>query len=375
MPSRIVRFIVIVQMLMFLSHWFLYETWNYFFEISRTGGSHASLALKITMAVLSVSFVTASLLAFRYFNIFVRVLYIIAAVWLGMLNYFFFAGCAAWIVAGLSVLAGLHWQPRGMGIAIFGSALLIGFCGIVNAAWTRVTRITVRLPNLPGAWRGRVAALVSDMHLGHVRNYSFIKRVVRMLTSLRPDIVFIVGDLFDGTKANIDRLVPPWSHLQPPHGIFFTTGNHEEFSDRTKYLDALSRVGVRVLNNEKVTIDGLQIVGIHYRESVNPQLFRSILRRASLDSGRASILLTHAPDRPAVAEEEGVSLQLSGHTHGGQFLPYTWIASRVYGRFVHGLSRIGNLLVFTNWGAGTWGAPMRVGTKPEIVLIRFESSD
>jgi hypothetical protein len=134
-------------------------------------------------------------------------------------------------------------------------------------------------------------------------------------------------------------------------------------------------VGVRVLNNEKVTIDGLQIVGIHYRESVNPQLFRSILRRASLDSGRASILLTHAPDRPAVAEEEGVSLQLSGHTHGGQFLPYTWIASRVYGRFVHGLSRIGNLLVFTNWGAGTWGAPMRVGTKPEIVLIRFESSD
>ena len=183
MPSRIVRFIIIVQMLMFLSHWFLYETWTYFFEISRTGGSHGSLALKTAMAVLSVSFVTASLLAFRYFNIFVRVLYTIAAVWLGMLNYFFFAACAAWIVAGVSVLSGLHWQPRDMAVAIFGSALLIGFCGIINASWTRVTRMTIRLPNLPRAWRGRVAAVVSDTHLGHVRNYSFIKRITRMLAT------------------------------------------------------------------------------------------------------------------------------------------------------------------------------------------------
>jgi hypothetical protein len=134
-------------------------------------------------------------------------------------------------------------------------------------------------------------------------------------------------------------------------------------------------VGIRILSNEMITLDGLQIVGMHYRESANPQLFRSILKQADLDPRRASILLTHAPDRPAIAEEEGISLQLSGHTHGGQFLPYTWVASRAYGRLVHGLNRLGKMWVFTTWGAGTWGPPLRVATKPEIVLIRFESAD
>jgi predicted MPP superfamily phosphohydrolase len=73
-----------------------------------------------------------------------------------------------------------------------------------------------------------------------------------------------------------------------------------------------------------------------------------------------------------IAEAEGVSLQLSGHTHGGQFFPYTWIARRVWGKFVHGLQQLGNLRVFISYGAGTWGPPMRVGTFPEIVLIKFE---
>jgi predicted MPP superfamily phosphohydrolase len=91
-----------------------------------------------------------------------------------------------------------------------------------------------------------------------------------------------------------------------------------------------------------------------------------------IDRDRASLLLLHAPVRLAIAEEEGVSLQLSGHTHGGQFFPYTLVARRVWGKFIHGLQRVGNLQVFTSYGAGTWGPPLRVGTRPEIVLITFE---
>jgi hypothetical protein len=372
--SRILTFVIIMQSMLFLGHWFLYETWIRFWGMPQND-PHGLLALQIIMTALSVSFVTASLLAFRYAHVLVRVYYTCAAVWLGMLTYFFFAACAAWIAAGASGIAGLHWQRRQVAIVLFGLALVASLYGIVNAAWTRVTRITVRLANLPEAWRGRVAALVSDLHLGHVRNYSFVQRIVRMLAHLQPDIVFIDGDLFDGTKADIDRLAQPWSQLHVPLGTCFVTGNHEEFFDRGKYLDALKRVGIRILSNEMITLDGLQIVGMHYRESANPQLFRSILKQADLDPRRASILLTHAPDRPAIAEEEGISLQLSGHTHGGQFLPYTWIASRAYGRLVHGLNRLGKMWVFTTWGAGTWGPPLRIATKPEIVLIRFESAD
>jgi uncharacterized protein len=100
-------------------------------------------------------------------------------------------------------------------------------------------------------------------------------------------------------------------------------------------------------------------------------VFREILRNAKLDSNHASILLTHAPNQLTIAEEEKIGLLLAGHTHGGQFFPFTWITSRVYGPFVHGLRRLGNLQVFTSYGVGTWGPPLRVGTTPEIVLITF----
>jgi predicted MPP superfamily phosphohydrolase len=148
-------------------------------------------------------------------------------------------------------------------------------------------------------------------------------------------------------------------------------GNHEQFGDDTKYLRAISETGVRVLSNEKVEAEGLQIVGVPYRHATHDEHFRSVLAGIGVDRERASILLTHAPDRPWIAEQAGISLQLSGHTHVGQFYPWTWMARRIYRQFVYGLSRIGRMLVYTSSGAGTWGPPLRLGSNPEIVMIEF----
>jgi len=365
--SRIAVFVAVVQTVLFLAHWFLYRTWTFFWAApSQTSG------LKITLALLSVSFVLASLLAWRSSHVLVRILYTVSAAWLGTLSFCFLAAGACWIIYGGANLVGLHPDRRQLVVALLAMALLTSFYGIVNAAWTRVRRVSVKLPNLPESWRGRVAALVTDTHLGHVRGSGFMRRIVTTLTRLRPDIVFIAGDMYDGTVARVRELASPWARLAAPLGAFFVLGNHEEFTDSTKYLDAVEHSGVRVLNNEKVTVDGMQIVGVHYRDSTNDDHFRSVLRQADVDRGRASILLTHAPDRLKIAEEEGFSLQLSGHTHGGQFFPFTWITSRIYGKFVHGLQRLGNLLVYVSYGAGTWGPPLRLGTTPEIVLIQFD---
>ena len=149
-------------------------------------------------------------------------------------------------------------------------------------------------------------------------------------------------------------------------------GNHEQFGDDSKYLDAIAATGVRVLKNERVNVDGLQIVGVPYRDAATNGGLASVLRRLPLDPKRASILLTHAPDDPAAAEALGFSLQLSGHTHLGQFIPWSWMARRVYRQFVYGLSRIGRMQVFTSSGAGTWGPPLRLGSNPEIVMLEFE---
>jgi len=367
--SRIVVFIAVIQGILFLAHWFLYETWEFFWGVPVASKSSP---LPIVLAVLSVSFVLASLLAWRSSHVVVRVLYTVSAVWLGTLSFCFLAACLCWASYGIARLLGLHPDRRELVIVFFAIALLASLYGIMNAAWTRVRRVSVTLPNLPASWRGRVAALVTDTHLGHVRGFRFMRRIVTTLTRLRPDIVFIAGDMYDGTVARVRELAQPWARLAAPMGAFFVLGNHEQFSDSAKYLDAVEHSGVRVLNNEKVTVDGLQIVGVHYSDSTNDDHFRSVLRHVDVDRDRASILLTHAPDRLKIAEEEGFSLQLSGHTHGGQFFPFTWITSRMYGKFVYGLQRLGNLIVYVSYGAGTWGPPLRLGTTPEIVLIQFE---
>ena len=119
-------------------------------------------------------------------------------------------------------------------------------------------------------------------------------------------------------------------------------------------------------------MDGLQIVGVPYLHATHRHHFASVLRGIRLDHDRASILLTHAPDHPEIAEAVGVSLQLSGHTHLGQFIPWSWMVRRIYRQFVYGLSRIGKMQVFTSSGAGTWGPPLRLGSNSEIVMVEFQ---
>ena len=370
MRARIAIFMSIIQALLFAAHWFVYATWMNFIG---AGHSEGVPAAKIVVFLLATSFVTTSLLALRYSNTLIRILYTISAVWLGMLSFFFFAACLSWLVYAGTLSFGLPLRKESIALLFFAMGACAGAYAMINALWIRVRRISVRLPNLPKSWRGRVAALVSDMHLGHVRGRGFAQRIVHLLLRLRPDVVFITGDLFDGTSAKLEWMLKPWAHLAPPLGAFFVSGNHEEFSDRGKYLDAVRMSGIRVLDNEKISLDGLDLIGVHHGALVHSETFRSILRKASLDPKRPSILLAHAPDQLRIAEEEGISLQLSGHTHRGQFFPWTWITSRIYGPFVYGLKRLGRLLVYTTSGAGTWGPPMRLGAAPELVLIHFES--
>ncbi len=121
-----------------------------------------------------------------------------------------------------------------------------------------------------------------------------------------------------------------------------------------------------------VTIDGLQIAGVSYSDSGSPIRLRAILESLHLDPGRASILLNHVPSRLSIVEQAGISLQISGHTHSGQLFPFTFFTRRAFGNFTYGLHRFGKLQVYTSSGAGSWGPPMRVGTRPEVVLFTFE---
>jgi len=363
--ARIIRFLIIFSTTLLEATWFVCATWNHFWKTAFMP------VWQIALQALTLLFVATTILARRYSNFWLRLGYRISAIWLGILNYGFFAAAATWIVSAAAALVSFHIEPKLIAATFFGAAVATSICGLANASWLRVTRVTVKLANLPANWSGRTAALVTDLHLGNVRGARFARRVVAKLQELQWDAVFISGDMFDGSKADLDALLHTWKGLSAPAGVYFVTGNHEEFTDRAKYLEAMERAGIRVLNNEKVEVKGLQIVGVHDAELHDPRPFRAVLQGAKLDRDRCSILLAHQPLNLAIPEDEGVSLQLSGHTHGGQLWPWTLVAARVHGPFNRGLNPFGKMLVLTSNGAGTWGAPMRLGTKSEIVLIRM----
>jgi len=367
--KELMGFIAITQSVLFLTHYLLYKTWIFSPAGSETPGA---FWIKLALGFLSVSFIAASLLAFRYTNPALRAFYRAAAVWMGLVSFLFLAAVSSWIIFGIARLAGLDLNFHRTVELLFGAAVVAGLYGVFNASWTRITRTTVRLANLPAAWHGRTAALISDVHLGHVRNGSFLRRLVAMILREEPDAIFVAGDLYDGTAIDAGRAAEPLGDLVAPHGVYFVAGNHEQFGDDSKYLNAIAAAGVRVLRNEKVEVDGLQIIGVPYRNATQNSQLASVLHDIGLDRDRASILLTHAPDHPEIAEAAGVSLQLSGHTHLGQFLPWSWMARRIYRQFVYGLSRIGKMQVFTSSGAGTWGPPLRLGSNPEIVVLEFQ---
>lgn len=328
--------------------------------------------LKVIFSVLAVSFVVASPLVFFYSGILVKIFYTISAVWLGFFYFFLWAAAFACLICVLAQIFSFSFKQRLLAVVLFGLAMLIGIYGIINARNVRVAEITVALPNLPPAWQERRAVWISDAHLGPVRNIGFARRLADMANELKPDIVFIGGDLFDGAAGDLEKLAAPFGNIAAPPGVYFITGNHEGFGESGKYSEAARRVGMRALENETVDIDGLRIIGVGYAEAGEKENFRNILRSVNLDKGKPSILLKHSPFYIEVGEEEGISLQLSGHSHAGQIFPMGYITSRIFKNYDYGLKKYGNMIVYTSSGAGTWGIPMRAGSQSEIVAINFK---
>ncbi len=238
--KRLIGFIAIIQSVLFLTHFLLYETWTFSPAGSDTPGA---LWIKLVLGFLSVSFVAASLLAFRCTNAALRASYRAAAVWVGLVTFLFLATVSSWIIFGVAWVVGLDVNFHRIVELLFGAGVVAGLYGVFNASWTRITRTTVRLANLPAAWRGRRAALISDVHLGHVRNGGFLRRMVTKILREEPDAIFIAGDLYDGTAIDAGRAAEPLNELTAPQGVYFVAGNHEQFGDDSKYLHAIAAAG------------------------------------------------------------------------------------------------------------------------------------
>jgi uncharacterized protein len=286
----------------------------------------------------------------------------------------------AWIATLLAPTAVPFGNLRGASAAAVPAlALAFTFFGFLNARRTAaVATVEIPLPGLPAPLHGFTIVQISDIHVGLTIRHRYVEAIVEAVNRLHADVVAITGDLVDGSVAELGSQVAPLERLVSRHGSFFVTGNHEYYSGVEPWLVELRRLGVRVLHNEHVVIvrGGAKLVlaGVpDYSAGHFDKAHRSdpeaALARAPADAA-VRILLAHQPRSAAAAAQAGFDLQLSGHTHGGQFLPWTYFV-KLQQPFTAGLHRVGQLRVYVSRGTGYWGPPKRIGAPSEITLIRL----
>ncbi len=366
-PMSYIFIIVIatIQLLLVLVHVVLFKTIEHIFLPT----DHITLIIKIIGSIAAISFVAASLIAFYYNTLVTRIIYTTASVWLGIVLYALMASALYW---GILFLApGLQPHQKTIGMVLLIGAVGISVYGFINAQTIRITQIKIPLPSLPAAWQGKKAVWISDIHLGQVHGREFADTIVKKIQTLQPDIVFIGGDLYDGVTVQEHHVIEPFAQLHAPWGVYFITGNHEEFRDPEPYLKAIRAAGIRILSNEMVNVAGVQIIGVDYRNTDTNKKFKEVLTHLAYDPHQPNILLKHVPLELRTAQEAGFNVQLSGHTHRAQVFPFNLLTAALYHRFDYGLHRHGPMWVYTSDGVGTWGPPMRIGSGAEIVLITF----
>jgi predicted MPP superfamily phosphohydrolase len=270
-------------------------------------------------------------------------------------------------------------------------ATLVSLIGFFNARRTAsVVRVDVPIRDLPEGLEGFTIAQLSDIHVGATIRRGYIQRIVDAVNRLGADMVAITGDLVDGTVAELREHVAPLAGLRARHGTFVVTGNHEYYAGAHAWIDELRRLGLRVLLNEHVVLQTRNVKGaqtdeealdsalvvagvtdytaVHFDAAHASDPLRALHGAPPLV--RTRLLLAHQPRSAPAAAEAGYQLQLSGHTHGGQFFPWNLFVP-LQQPFTAGLHRLREMWVYTSRGTGYWGPPKRFGAPSEITLLRL----
>ena len=281
---------------------------------------------------------------------------------------------AAWPFGGLSPA----WLD-GTAVGVLAGGVLVTAAGFLNARRTAtVVKVDVPISGLPAALDGFTIAQITDIHVGPTIKSRYVQAIVDRVNGLRADMVAVTGDLVDGTVPELAEHVAPLAQLRSRHGTYVVTGNHEYYAGAHAWIDELRRLDLTVLINEHVVLqhgaDRLVVAGVadwsaHHFDPTHRSDPVGALAGSPEDAG-ARLLLAHQPRTAALAADAGYDLQLSGHTHGGQFFPWNFFVP-LQQPFTAGLHRLKRLWVYTSRGTGYWGPPKRFGAPSEITCLRL----
>lgn len=305
-----------------------------------------------------------------------------------------------WIVKG-----GLWFLPHNIfpetiiqNLSFFLYAVAIAYTGFCHYQFYKIEINSMEVPikNLPKQWEGKKIVHLSDLHLGGTKDLEFLKKVVSLTNDQRADLILITGDLFDGSINLHSRYVSDLNNFKAKHGVIFTSGNHEVYSGIEKARRVIEKSKIIMLDNKSIVIDDLQILGISYPEFKKTSVF-DFKDPKKFTKNLPTILLYHTPTSIkangenlnnvqsadyfspdttfTAAINNGISLQLSGHSHAGQFFPFTWITKKIFKGFHHGLHKFDNFHINISSGTGAWGPPLRSVYLSEIVVITLVNTN
>lgn len=264
-------------------------------------------------------------------------------------------------------------------LSALGLGLLLAASAIASATnGPRLVRVRVAHPAIPPEWNGLRILQVSDLHVGNTIRQGYVERLARRIRDLDPDMLALTGDLVDGSVSRLAPELAPLLAWKPRHGIHFVPGNHEYYAGVEPWLDHLRQAGVTVLRNAHVVLEqggapfvvaGVDDFAARRFGGPGPDLDAAL---SGSPARTPILLLAHQPPAIEAARKAGVSLQLSGHTHGGQIVPFNFLV-RLDQPHVAGLFRKDDTWLYVSRGTGWWGPPMRLGAPSEITLLELVS--
>lgn len=366
------QMIFIVMFVLFIvgaGHFVIYKSLITIFSITSI---RLIYFLRVFFFLSSISFIITTLIAQGSYTTIGSILYKLNAIWLGTIYMFFLASFLFAVIYFIFSFFDLSLSlPKTIGIILFFLAILLSIYGVFRSFDIKVTNYTVKVKNLPESWVGKNIVLFSDTHFGNVRNLKFGEKLVSEINKENPMLVLIAGDYYDGPPVNDEEVALLMKKIKTEKGIYFASGNHEEYGDHSRFMNSLRNADVEILDNKSILVDGVSIVGVDYASGSHKQILENVFDGLDLKEETPKILIKHAPNLLSEVEKYKFDLVVSGHVHSGQVWPGMWMAKMVFGEFYYGLNYMNEMAVVTSSGAGTWGPPQRLGTKSEIVVIHL----
>jgi hypothetical protein len=362
-------------------------------------------ALLTGIILLALSFPVFQVINHFFGNATTRFLSGIGGSWFTLSLYFFVIFIIVWLFRAVlwflqipgDTISSIVYYTALLSMA---AAVILTARGFITALKVEITTVDVAIKNLPASWQGKSVMQISDVHLGGTWGPDRVEQLIKIARETKPEVIVITGDLFDGASGAHREFVESLTELaatNPPGGIYFTSGNHERYTNYKDSIETIKKSNIHILENDVVNVHGVQFVGVQYPDIMNFNKTDSptfdIQKHREYKKGRPTVLLYHTPtnfqddnfhmgdiQRKAYispdtnfehAKSLGIDLQLSGHTHAGQFFPLIGITKKIFNGYHYGLHSSGDFQIYISSGAGTWGPPIRHIIPCEAALLKL----